>query len=62
MGWYRTNISLLCRETIFCSGCSHAQVNKVQPCTHDQQINKKTLTAEAVKNGLPIPQITSFWV
>ena len=26
------------------------------------KINMKTLTAEAVKNGLPIPQITYFWM
>ena len=24
--------------------------------------NKKTLTAEDIKNGLPIPQITFFWM
>ena len=28
----------------------------------DRKSNKKTLTAEAVKNGLPIPQITFFWM
>ena len=29
---------------------------------NDTVINKKTLTAEAVKNGLPIPQITFLWM
>ena len=29
---------------------------------HKKNLNKKALTAEAVKNGLPIPQITFFWM
>ena len=35
-----------------------------QELSYERQLlnNKKTLTAEAVKNGLPIPQITFFWM